>query len=85
MRLRSTSLRLVAAVAICTGLLVAVAHSGEVRDHRSGSSGGGVQTSATSTVRDHRSSSTGTPVVRDHRSKPVSAITANRSFASAAL
>jgi hypothetical protein len=76
MRIQSVPLRLIVAVTICTGLLVAVAHSGEVRDHRSGSGGGGVQvtntshngggSSSNSTTRDHRTK----PVVRDHRKTP---------------
>jgi hypothetical protein len=36
MQLQSKFLQLTAGVAICTGLLVAVAQGGQVRDHRSG-------------------------------------------------
>lgn len=71
MRIQSRFRRSVAGVAICTGLLVAVAHGGEVRDHRSGASGGGIQNSNTPVVRDHRTGSHKTAIVRDHRSKPV--------------
>ena len=71
MRMHSTFLQLTMGVAICTGLLVTVAYSGQVRDHRSGASGGGVHTSNTPVVHDHRTGSHGKAVVRDHRTKPV--------------
>jgi hypothetical protein len=73
MKNQSMPLRLTAAVAICMGLLISVAHGGEVRDHRSGSSGGGVQVTNTphggssgGTTRDHRTKA----VVHDHRKNP---------------
>jgi hypothetical protein len=69
--MQSTFLRLTLGAAIFTGLLVTAAQSGQVRDHRSGASEGGVQTSKTPVVRDHRTGSHGTAVVHDHRSKPV--------------
>lgn len=77
MPMQSKFIRVATRLTLCAGLLAAInvaAHAGEVRDHRSGSSGGGVQVTNTShnggssggTVRDHRSK----PVVRDHR-KPI--------------
>jgi hypothetical protein len=70
MQIRLISLRLTAAVALCTGLMVAAAHSGEVRDHRSGSGGGdGGGVHVTNTTHHGGSSSSGT--TRDHRTKPV--------------
>jgi hypothetical protein len=69
--MQSTFLRLTLGAAIFTGLLVSAAQSGQVRDHRSGASQGGVQTSKTPVVRDHRNGSQKTAVVHDHRSKPV--------------
>jgi hypothetical protein len=74
---QSKFVRLAAKTALCFALLFAIntgARAGDVRDHRSGSSGGGVQVTNTShggsgsggTVRDHRTK----PVVRDHRKSP---------------
>jgi hypothetical protein len=77
MPMQSKFIGITAKIVMGTMLLVTInvaARGGEVRDHRSGSSGGGVQVTNTShnggtpgsTTRDHRTK----PVVRDHR-KPI--------------